>query len=252
MSYCGFFSPERDDAVHRPLAGSLVSCLSLAPCSGTAPLARGQPQEVPPGTGSCGAGSWLQWLLGTRNEGDGAGPNKGDSGGVMHEQSVDITDPCFREVVNGESSYRGQVHPESDKFHGYGHYRCPEFDLVCHWEDGLAHGRGHQVWSRGGSFDGQFRSGMFNGHGRMQWPDRRGAMVYEGEYKDDHKHGHGRFSWPSGRCYVGQWANGQRHGAGDDISVDGSTRHSLWEDGVAVRAMPTAAATEPLELATEA
>jgi len=232
-----------------------------------------QPQEVLPRPSSCGAGSWLQRLLSTKNKSDGTefaveevpptSAHSSDNGGLLQEQFIDIMDPGFREIISEESSYRGQVLPENDKFHGYGHYRCSEYAIVGHWQNGLAHGDCHQVWTDGRAFDGQFQSGSFNGHGRMEWTDGRsfrgqfqgglfnghgrmewqhphGVMVYEGEYKDDQKHGHGRFSWPSGRCYDGQWVNGQRHGVGDDIGTDGTTLRRVWEDNIAIHTMPMA------------
>jgi len=165
--------------------------------------------------------------------------------GVLQQQFVDITDPCYREVVSEDSSYRGQVLPENDTFHGYGHYRCSEYAIVGHWQNGLAHGHCHQAWADGRSFDGQFQSGSFDGHGRMQWQHPRGVMVYEGEYKDDRKHGHGRFSWPSGRCYDGQWVAGQRHGVGFDISTDGTTCRRVWEDNVVIYTLPKTGETPP-------
>lgn len=247
--YLGCFSPKRNGAVHCLVAESLISCMSPPPCSGMVDFVEmggSQPHEAltrpkaatasladslssNDGASSC-ASSWWQRLFSAENKGDGtdivvdevqsdlvsvsSGPptsaHSSDSGGVLQEHFVDITDPCFHEVVSEESSYRGQVNSESDNFHGYGHYSCSEYTIVGRWQNGLVHGSGHQAWIDGRSFDGQFQSGAFNGHGHYRCSEY--AIV--GHWQNGLAHGHCHQAWTDGRSFDGQFQRGSFNGHG--------------------------------------
>lgn len=213
----GSLSPERNGAAHCLLVESLISCMSPPPCSGMVDFVEmsssSKPHEV---LARRGAGPWLPQLFGAKHEGDRTGlaveevPPAPSAEEVLQEQFVDITDPCFREVVDEESSYRGQVHPENGKFHGYGHYRCSEYAMVGRWENGLVHGSGHQAWTDGRTYDGQFDSGAFSGHGHY----RCAEYTIVGQWQNGLEHGHGHQEWSDGRSFDGQFQSGSFHGHG--------------------------------------
>jgi len=63
------------------------------------------------------------------------------------------------------------------------------------------------------------------GEGTMQWPDGGGSYV--GQWKSGLPHGHGRRIYANGESYVGRWQNGRRHGFG--IITDKLNQEVLYE-----------------------
>jgi len=129
-------------------------------------------------------------------------------------------------------TYEGQVKPGNNCFHGVGLLATSSSRAFGEWKDGKLHGRACQKWPDGRVYSGQHIDGAFDGTGRMQWPHRRGLMVYEGGYLADAKHGEGKFTWPSGKTFWGYWSHGHRHGIGVDTSASGQSICGAWEDDV--------------------
>lgn len=126
------------------------------------------------------------------------------------------------------STYVGQMRDGLREGHGV--YTCATEQYEGEWLDDKPHGRGHQSWSDGRYYEGQFHHGKFSGLGKMVWQNPGGLMVYEGEYADDQKHGVGEFRWPDGRVYNGEWRRGRRHGRGAYTTVQGEQRIGYWSD----------------------
>lgn len=66
----------------------------------------------------------------------------------------------------------------------------------------------HQLryeWSDGRNYEGEWKEGHISGRGIMKWPDGR---EYAGDFLNDKRNGFGTYRW-SGRCYIGEWMNGQ-------------------------------------------
>eukprot|EP00746_Dinoflagellata_sp_MGD_P166510 gnl/MRDRNA2_/MRDRNA2_96444_c0_seq1.p1 gnl/MRDRNA2_/MRDRNA2_96444_c0~~gnl/MRDRNA2_/MRDRNA2_96444_c0_seq1.p1 ORF type:complete len:322 (+),score=41.56 gnl/MRDRNA2_/MRDRNA2_96444_c0_seq1:51-1016(+) len=113
---------------------------------------------------------------------------------------------------------------ESGRAHGRGAFRRPDGDTFeGHWEhnkpvDGryvcLA-GRGRPAWS----YQGQFGSptAIPNGQGRLVFADTHDA--FEGQFKNGLKNGHGKYSWPDGSWYEGQWYREHFEGVGTLFDV---------------------------------
>mmetsp|Transcript_50787 Transcript_50787/g.120686 ORF Transcript_50787/g.120686 Transcript_50787/m.120686 type:complete len:212 (+) Transcript_50787:103-738(+) len=132
-------------------------------------------------------------------------------------------------AYNDGSTYVGQVDAEGRR-HGIGRWTS---DVGCYdgqWRDDVQHGEGHQEWSDGRSYDGQFANGKFNGYGKMVWQAQLGVLSYEGQYQNDLKHGIGKFCWADGRTYEGEWQNGKRHGKGLYTSSSGDKKVCHWAD----------------------
>lgn len=127
------------------------------------------------------------------------------------------------------STYIGQI--SGGKRHGHGMWRGSACQYEGQWVDDQQHGKGHQTWSDGRVYTGEFKCQKFSGQGRMVWTTSSGMQTYEGSYKDDLKHGPGKFMWADGRSYDGQWAKGQRHGVGLYKNSKGEKTFGNWANG---------------------
>lgn len=124
------------------------------------------------------------------------------------------------------STYTGQV--LNGKRCGQGTWQSRAGLYEGQWQGDMQHGTGHQTWSDGRVYDGQFDSGKFSGLGRMVWHTQKGLLTYEGQYKDDLKHGTGKFVWADGRIYDGAWYAGKRHGRGTYINTRSERKIGHW------------------------
>lgn len=151
---------------------------------------------------------------------------------LLEAVPLKLVDANYRELSCPRGRYFGQVSSETGEFHGLGRLTMKDSTAVGVWQDGFLHGPGQEAWSDGRLYRGEFLTGAFSGHGRMQWHHPRGSMVYDGQYVEDRKHGWGRFTWPSGRTYEGQWICGRREGLGVETSAGSAKCSGLWEDNV--------------------
>lgn len=147
-----------------------------------------------------------------------------------------IKDPSAQTVkYNDGTTYTGQF--QHGLRHGNGRWESPTGDYEGQWQADVQHGTGHQTWTDGRVFDGQFADGRFQGQGKMVWRKEKGLMTYEGQYKEDKKHGQGKFVWIDGRSWDGAWREGKRHGRGIYFNPNAEKRSSVgyWNDDEFVR-----------------
>lgn len=52
-------------------------------------------------------------------------------------------------------------------------------------------------------YEGELKSGEFNGKGSLKFEDGR---HFEGSFLNGKKDGFGKMSWPDGRAYEGEWS----------------------------------------------
>ncbi|CAN0440001.1 unnamed protein product, partial [Ectocarpus sp. 8 AP-2014] len=96
-------------------------------------------------------------------------------------------------------------------------------------EEGLAHGR-EKLPGKGGVYEGQYRLGKREGHGRLDLPD---GSEYEGAWRNGRQNGIGTFRCGVTRhVYTGKWVGGVRCGRGVCEYASGSRYEGLWLDGL--------------------
>jgi hypothetical protein len=61
------------------------------------------------------------------------------------------------------------------------------------------------------AFEGEYRSGVPHGIGKMTYPN---GDVYHGSWVGGKPHGDGTYYYASGDLYSGQWKEGKKHGRG--------------------------------------
>mmetsp|Transcript_6265 Transcript_6265/g.14992 ORF Transcript_6265/g.14992 Transcript_6265/m.14992 type:complete len:497 (-) Transcript_6265:145-1635(-) len=130
-------------------------------------------------------------------------------------------------VYDDGSEYRGQLSGGGHR-QGRGTWTSAQSVYEGEFHHDAKHGYGVQKWVDGCTYEGDFKEGRCDGHGRMTWTSEAGQIVYEGEYHDDLKHGHGVFTWADGRSYDGKWKNGKRHGSAKYTFRDGTRRLGHW------------------------
>jgi len=136
------------------------------------------------------------------------------------------------------SVYVGQIlqmDASQGKRHGYGKWTAPTEEYEGQWKVGHQDGHGRQTWKDGRVYEGQFQEGKFDGFGRMEWHTQQGSMMFEGQYVNDSKHGRGKFVWPDGRMYDGDWEQGRRGGKALYVTAKGEKRLGIWKDDKLVK-----------------
>ncbi|XP_060076194.1 alsin-like [Ylistrum balloti] len=101
-----------------------------------------------------------------------------------------------------------------------GNERCQE----GYWRDGRLHGIGKVKYSNGDVYEGYFKEGMRQGHGtyRHGGHNSNSASIYIGEWNVDQKQGYGVIDDVlKGEKYMGMWNDGNRHGNGIVVTLDG-------------------------------
>lgn len=68
-----------------------------------------------------------------------------------------------------------------------------------------------------------------DGHGICYW--RNGSKKYEGQWKNGNPHGHGLFIDLDGNVFEGEWQNGQMHGKGMCVTPDGEKYEGDFQNG---------------------
>ncbi|XP_069108324.1 alsin-like [Argopecten irradians] len=101
-----------------------------------------------------------------------------------------------------------------------GKERCQE----GYWRDGRLHGIGKVRYANGDMYEGYFKEGMRHGHGtyRHGGHNSNSASIYIGEWNVDQKQGYGVIDDVlKGEKYMGMWNDGNRHGNGIVVTLDG-------------------------------
>lgn len=84
----------------------------------------------------------------------------------------------------------------------------------------MRHGRGTMTWhAQSEMYSGDWRNGIQHGHGEHTWFAKRFVATtfvqhnqYVGEFADGKRHGVGTFYYASGATYVGEWVSDKKHG----------------------------------------
>jgi len=126
------------------------------------------------------------------------------------------------------SIYRGQLVDKRPE--GFGTWEGATGSYEGQWLKGKQHGEGHERWNDGREYKGQFKLGMFDGHGCMTWTRDSGVQVYEGQYVKHLKHGRGKLIVADGRVFDGEWQRGKKHGHGTFTTAQGESRTCVWQD----------------------
>uniref|UniRef100_A0A8B9GGF2 Alsin Rho guanine nucleotide exchange factor ALS2 n=1 Tax=Amazona collaria TaxID=241587 RepID=A0A8B9GGF2_9PSIT len=101
----------------------------------------------------------------------------------------------------------------------YTFYKDPRFKDAVYdgrWLSGKPHGRGILKWADGRMYSGTFRTGLEDGYGEYQVPNKALNKVdhYVGYWKEGKMCGHGVFSYATGEVYEGCFQDNMRHGHG--------------------------------------
>ena len=98
---------------------------------------------------------------------------------------------------------------------------------VGEFRDGLYHGHGTATLPDGETYVGNLRSGKRDGQGTATYTDGR---KFVGEWKDDKAHGTGTATYADGRKYVGEFKQGRRDGQGTLTYPDGRKYVGAWKN----------------------
>jgi hypothetical protein len=86
------------------------------------------------------------------------------------------------------------------------------------------------IWFEDGAwYVGQIADSLFNGFGKMVYPD---STVYEGEWKDGLWDGKGELFYPDGDSYNGEFSEHEFSGYGTYLYADGARYEGYWERGM--------------------
>lgn len=86
------------------------------------------------------------------------------------------------------------------------------------------------IWFDDGAwYVGQIADSLFNGYGKMVYPDN---TVYQGEWKDGLWDGKGELSYPDGDYYNGEFIGHQFNGYGKYVYSDGTCYDGYWENNM--------------------
>lgn len=101
--------------------------------------------------------------------------------------------------------------------------------------NGLAEGTGTLEWLRqgrpAGTFVGQMRRGLANGHGESTSPD--GGDRYEGDFRENKREGRGILFKADGSRYEGEFKNDLPEGHGVSYLPGGATIEAEFKNGLA-------------------
>lgn len=114
---------------------------------------------------------------------------------------------------------------------------------------GAAHGQECRVLDAGlvEFFGHDCRNGLAHGHGFA-----KGEASYLGEFAEGRRHGRGEAVYPDGTRYDGEWERGQRHGRGILKRQDGTTYDGEWKDNARLNGVETTAAGKTITYANGA
>jgi hypothetical protein len=144
--------------------------------------------------------------------------------------------------------YGTSLDPDGSKWKGYfdcgrlngqGTYTSPAGDSYAGEFSGdeLICVRGTIVQGEGVRYTGTWDRRAGRGNGDIVWKDGR---RYKGQWlilygMPDQPDGEGVMDWPDGKCYTGDFRDGQPHGWGTMTYRDGKSEEGLWRCGKLVR-----------------
>lgn len=111
---------------------------------------------------------------------------------------------------------------------GKGKMTWPEGTYVGQFKNGVMQGIGVMQYKDGKKYTGAFKAGKFNGRGKLQWAT---GDEYEGQFVDGQMHGKGVMKWKKGDRYEGEWKNGTMEGKGTMRFSNGTVMQGIWKDG---------------------
>jgi 1-phosphatidylinositol-4-phosphate 5-kinase len=85
-------------------------------------------------------------------------------------------------------------------------------------------------WANGCQYEGEFKSGVYDGVGTFTWQDK---ATYKGNWKDGKRHGSGIYTSADGSyMYDGDWQSDVKHGQGFQQLSDGRTFEGAYTNGL--------------------
>jgi hypothetical protein len=136
------------------------------------------------------------------------------------------------QIMHGRS-YIG--HFLSGKKHGIGHHEFVDGSFYKgEYEEGLYHGTGTFRFANGDIYEGEWQKGFFHGKGQLWFgreedvQDGEQREGYVGEFANGLRHGQGILHFRSGGRFEGQFNEGARKGIGLHIYPDGRQRRGEW------------------------
>ena len=108
-------------------------------------------------------------------------------------------------------------YPSGEKYSGY---------FSPDWEKEVF---GIQINKDGSKYVGMFKSGAFDGRGRLIL---RKGDYYEGEFQQNKANGFGKYVNIQGEIYIGNWMNDKQEGEGELILKDGSRYNGQFKGGL--------------------
>ena len=100
--------------------------------------------------------------------------------------------------------------------------------------DGIPSGRGKMVYDKGYVYDGEWKNGLKNGQGIMDYTIAHSAYkgeIYEGGWVDGKRSGQGTLTYSNGQRYEGEWQNDFMEGQGTMIYFGGEVYKGSWIHG---------------------
>ena len=86
-------------------------------------------------------------------------------------------------------------------------------------KDGIPHGQGTMIWTKGEEYKGEWQNGKPHGKGRLTLTDK---SFYDGEFKFGKLDGQGSSIIIEGHKYIGEFKDGKMHGQGTFTNVFGN------------------------------
>jgi len=166
----------------------------------------------------------------------------------LKENSSMHTAICTWQIEKNEQVGTGtEVHWDGTTYEGYwqGKLRHGQGTLTSsqghvftgEWREGKVHsGEGAMILPWGDICHGTWVDGLMEGLGRIDYVSRK--MVYEGELHQGQHHGYGTLTYANGRCYMGNFVKGRKHGRGKFVELlqEGEWVNDKFQ-GVTVRAL---------------
>lgn len=96
-----------------------------------------------------------------------------------------------------------------------------------HWREDVKSGYGRLVLADGNTYEGQFKLGIWEGLGRIEYKSK--GFTYTGSLLKGKRHGFGRLESDS-YMFAGYWENDKKHGLGYQSITSGATYFGEWSE----------------------
>lgn len=97
----------------------------------------------------------------------------------------------------------------------------------------LPNGKGIMRFPNHDKYEGDWLEGNMTGKGEYLFYDKKRDKLiwkYEGWFKDSLFNGLGKMTYPDRTVYFGEWINGKRNGYGQQMYASGDILSGVWED----------------------